>query len=166
MEIPLAEGETEDAGGYAREQGEDFLRRQREHLGKVTRQPGFLTREELVARYEDGSGRSMDNMRWYMTLAIWKSIVFMEGNYKRATSGATDDPYLKQFGDGVIELANGCYLMLVEEFRPTHVRSLPEVRDEIEKTLLLQERGRLYRQWIDRLKAKSFVIYFPLAVSL
>jgi parvulin-like peptidyl-prolyl isomerase len=67
---------------------------------------------------------------------------------------------------GVIELANGCYLMLVEEFRPTHIRSLPEVRDEIEKTLLLQERGRLYRQWIDRLKAKSFVIYFPLAVSL
>jgi aminoglycoside phosphotransferase (APT) family kinase protein len=77
----------------------------REHLGRVTRQPGFLTRDELVARYEDGSGRSMDNMRWYMTLAIWKSIVFMEGNYKRATSGATDDPYLKSFGEGVIELA-------------------------------------------------------------
>jgi aminoglycoside phosphotransferase (APT) family kinase protein len=77
----------------------------REHLGKVTRQPGFLTRDELVARYEDQSGRSMDNMRWYMTLAIWKSIVFMEGNYKRATSGATDDPYLKSFGEGVIELA-------------------------------------------------------------
>lgn len=35
VEIPVAEGETEDAGGYAREQGEDFLRRQREHLGKV-----------------------------------------------------------------------------------------------------------------------------------
>jgi aminoglycoside phosphotransferase (APT) family kinase protein len=78
----------------------------REHLGKVTRQPGFLTRDEMVARYEDQSGRSMDDMRWYMTLAIWKSIVFMEGNYKRATSGATDDPYLKSFGDGVIELAN------------------------------------------------------------
>ena len=40
-----------------------------------------------------------------MTLAVWKSIVFMEGNYKRAVSGATDDPYLKSFGDGVIELA-------------------------------------------------------------
>ncbi|MEA2167504.1 MAG: hypothetical protein QOF76_804 [Solirubrobacteraceae bacterium] len=78
----------------------------REHLGKVTRQPGFPTREELVARYEEGSGRSMDAMRWYMTLAIWKSIVFMEGNYKRAMSGATDDPYLKSFGEGVVELAN------------------------------------------------------------
>jgi X-X-X-Leu-X-X-Gly heptad repeat protein len=29
----------------------------------------------------------------------------MEGNYRRAVSGATDDPYLKQFGDGVVELA-------------------------------------------------------------
>ena len=29
----------------------------------------------------------------------------MEGNYKRAIAGATDDPYLKQFGEGVVELA-------------------------------------------------------------
>ena len=39
------------------------------------------------------------------TLALWKSIVFMEGNYKRAIAGTTDDPYLKQFGEGVLELA-------------------------------------------------------------
>ncbi len=77
----------------------------REHLGKVTRQEGFPTREELIARYEEQSGRSVADLRWYMTLAVWKSIVFMEGNYKRAISGATDDPYLKQFGDGVVELA-------------------------------------------------------------
>jgi len=30
----------------------------------------------------------------------------MEGNYKRAVSGASDDPYLKAFGDGVVELAD------------------------------------------------------------
>jgi aminoglycoside phosphotransferase (APT) family kinase protein len=77
----------------------------REHLGKVTRQEGFPTRDELVARYEEKSGRSVADMRWYMTLAVWKSIVFMEGNYKRAVSGTTDDPYLAQFGEGVIELA-------------------------------------------------------------
>jgi hypothetical protein len=40
-----------------------------------------------------------------VTLAVWKAIVFMEGNYKRAVSGSTDDPYLKEFGDGVIEIA-------------------------------------------------------------
>jgi hypothetical protein len=47
----------------------------------------------------------MQDIRWYTTLALWKSVVFMEGNYKRALAGATDDPYLKQFGDGVVELA-------------------------------------------------------------
>ena len=74
-------------------------------LTGVTREPGFPTRDELVARYEERSGRAMSDIRWYQTLALWKSIVFMEGNYKRAIAGATDDPFLKRFGDGVIELA-------------------------------------------------------------
>jgi aminoglycoside phosphotransferase (APT) family kinase protein len=74
-------------------------------LSGVTREVGFPLREELVARYEERSGRSMTDIRWYRTLALWKSIVFMEGNYKRAMSGATDDPYLKGFGEGVIQLA-------------------------------------------------------------
>jgi aminoglycoside phosphotransferase (APT) family kinase protein len=60
----------------------------------------------MIARYEERSGRSMQALNWYLTLAIWKAIVFMEGNYKRAISGATDDPYLKSFGEGVIELAD------------------------------------------------------------
>ena len=63
--------------------------------GEVTRAEGFPTRAELIARYEERSGRSMRDIRWYTTLALWKSIVFMEGNYKRALAGTTDDPYLK-----------------------------------------------------------------------
>ncbi|HTA37041.1 MAG TPA: phosphotransferase family protein [Solirubrobacteraceae bacterium] len=77
----------------------------REALGAVTRREGFPTREQLIARYEERSGRSMRDLRWYTTLAVWKSIVFMEGNYKRAVAGTTDDPYLKSFGDGVVEMA-------------------------------------------------------------
>ncbi len=77
----------------------------REYLGGVTRANGFLTRGELIARYEAATGRSMRDLRWYTTLALWKSAVFMEGNYKRAVAGTTDDPYLKQFGEGVVELA-------------------------------------------------------------
>jgi aminoglycoside phosphotransferase (APT) family kinase protein len=71
----------------------------------VTRQDGFLTREELIARYEDRSHRPAAAIRWYQTLALWKASVFMEGNYKRARDGATDDAFLVSFGDGVIELA-------------------------------------------------------------
>ena len=77
----------------------------RSALGGVTRREGFPTRSELIDSYEQRTGRSMRDLRWYTTLALWKSIVFMEGNYKRAVSGTTDDPYLKTFGDGVLELA-------------------------------------------------------------
>ncbi len=78
----------------------------REALGAITRREGFPTREELIALYEERSGRSMRDLRWYTTLAVWKSVVFMEGNYKRAVAGTTDDPYLKTFGEGVVELAH------------------------------------------------------------
>ncbi len=74
-------------------------------LHTVTRLEGFPTREELVSRYEERSGRSMSALNWYVTLALWKAVVFMEGNYKRALAGSTDDPYLKSFGEGVIEIA-------------------------------------------------------------
>ena len=39
----------------------------------------------------------MQALDWYVTLALWKAVVFMEGNYKRAIAGSTDDPYLKTF---------------------------------------------------------------------
>jgi aminoglycoside phosphotransferase (APT) family kinase protein len=74
-------------------------------LAPVTRREGFPSRAELVARYEELSGRSMPDVRWYVVLALWKATVFMEGNYRRALEGRTDDPYLEGFGDGVAELA-------------------------------------------------------------
>ncbi len=74
-------------------------------LSSVTREPGFPRRADLIARYEQRSGREMPDIRWYQTLALWKSVVFMEGNYKRAVAGSTDDPFLAQFGEGVAELA-------------------------------------------------------------
>ena len=74
-------------------------------LGPVTRAEGFSSRDEIVVRYEELSGRSMSDLRWYQALAVWKAVVFMEGNYKRAMLGTTDDPYLKLFDEGVPRLA-------------------------------------------------------------
>ena len=76
------------------------------NLNNVTLRPGFPTRAELTARYEQRSGRSVKSLDWYVTLALWKAIVFMEGNYKRSLAGSTDDPYLKSFGEGVVEIAD------------------------------------------------------------
>ncbi|HEX2125873.1 MAG TPA: phosphotransferase family protein [Thermoleophilaceae bacterium] len=75
----------------------------------VTHEPGFLGRDELVARYEEVSGRSMTDLRWYQALALWKAAVFMEGNYKRSLAGATDDPYLRFFDVGVPQLAEAAF---------------------------------------------------------
>ena len=75
------------------------------NLQSVTAREGFPDRQGLIDRYESRSGRSMQALDWYVTLALWKAVVFMEGNYKRAVSGSTDDPYLKTFGEGVVELA-------------------------------------------------------------
>jgi parvulin-like peptidyl-prolyl isomerase len=60
----------------------------------------------------------------------------------------------------VIETPEACYLMLVEDRRPEHIKPLNEVRDDIEKTLLAQESDRLQKQWIERLKKKTFYRYF------
>jgi aminoglycoside phosphotransferase (APT) family kinase protein len=75
------------------------------NLGAVTRREGFLTRQELIARYEERSGRSMSALNWYQALALWKAAVFMEGNFKRFQSGSSDDEYLGLFDRGVPMLA-------------------------------------------------------------
>ena len=71
----------------------------------VTKSEGFPDRDGLVAMYTEKSGRSVSDLRWYQALAVWKAAVFMEGNYKRAVTGGSDDPYLKLFDEGVPQLA-------------------------------------------------------------
>lgn len=60
----------------------------------------------------------------------------------------------------VIEVGDTFWILLVEDARANQIRTLPEVRDEIFNTLQAEEQSRLNREWIERLKAKSFVRYF------
>jgi aminoglycoside phosphotransferase (APT) family kinase protein len=78
-------------------------------LTAVTTREGFPTRDELIALYEERTGRSMSDLRWYQTLALWKAAVFMEGNYKRFMAGSTDDQYLALFDEGVPRLAEAAW---------------------------------------------------------
>jgi peptidyl-prolyl cis-trans isomerase SurA len=52
------------------------------------------------------------------------------------------------------------YLMLVEDKHPQRFKTLVEVREQIEKDLLAQERTRVEKQWVDKLKKKTFVRVF------
>jgi aminoglycoside phosphotransferase (APT) family kinase protein len=75
------------------------------HLSTVTGSPGFPSRAELVRRYEAKSGRRVTDLDWYTALALWKTAVFMEGNYRRALYGMSDDSFALGFRTGVEELA-------------------------------------------------------------
>jgi parvulin-like peptidyl-prolyl isomerase len=52
------------------------------------------------------------------------------------------------------------YLLLVEDKRPSRFKTLVEVREKIEQDLLATEQTRLEKQWVDRLKKKTFVRVF------
>jgi len=61
---------------------------------------------------------------------------------------------------GVIDTPGAFFLLRLEDRRPAHIKSLPEVRDQIERSLRVEEINRLQKKWIDRLRKKSFVAYF------
>jgi aminoglycoside phosphotransferase (APT) family kinase protein len=74
-------------------------------LDDATRRPGFASRAELIERYEAATGRSLSDVRWYMTLALWKAAVFLEGSYKRRLAGTTDDAFFDTLKTGVPAIA-------------------------------------------------------------
>jgi parvulin-like peptidyl-prolyl isomerase len=60
----------------------------------------------------------------------------------------------------IITLPEGYYIMMVEDVRKSTVISLNDVREQVENTLLLEEREKLQQQWLDSLRAKAFIKMF------
>lgn len=52
------------------------------------------------------------------------------------------------------------YLVFVEDKKPAHIRPLNEIREEIERTLLIEQRARMQKRYVDKLRNKTFVRYF------
>ena len=72
---------------------------------RVTAQPGFPTRAQLVARYAARTGRHLDDVAFYVALATWKLAILLEGSYVRYRAGSTDDPFFATLETGVPALA-------------------------------------------------------------
>ncbi len=119
-----------------------------ELLGKLQTGTPFA---ELATHYSDGSQRS-EGGDWGW---IEKSVL-------RADLAEVAFALKPGERSGVIERPEGCFIMQVEDVRPAHVRPLGDARVDIERTLQMQEEQRLRKEWIDRLKAKSFIKYVPL----
>jgi aminoglycoside phosphotransferase (APT) family kinase protein len=56
--------------------------------GPATALPGFPTKDEMVARYADASGRDVSNLPYYVAFAHWKLACIVEGVYARYAAGA------------------------------------------------------------------------------
>jgi aminoglycoside phosphotransferase (APT) family kinase protein len=69
-------------------------------------QDGYLTREELVARYEDATGFEFENERFYRALAVYKLAGLGEMFFRRYLEGNSDDPMYPKMRDGVPALAD------------------------------------------------------------
>ena len=115
--------------------------------------------EEIVAKIKDGAAFTEMAAVYSQGRGDWGWI-----DRKVLRPELADVAFSLKAGEmsGVIELpeAAAFYLMLVEDKRTSHIRPLSEVRDEIERTMLTAERSRLQKQWIDRLRKKTFVRYF------
>jgi aminoglycoside phosphotransferase (APT) family kinase protein len=66
---------------------------------------GMPTRAELMERYASVSGRSVDDIDYYLVLARFKMAIVLEGGYARVVSGEATNPKMETFGPIVLEMA-------------------------------------------------------------
>ena len=57
----------------------------------------------------------------------------------------------------VVKIGDSYYILLVEAKKNASVKPMSDVRDEIEKNLIQQERMKVQQRWIDTLRAKAYI---------
>jgi aminoglycoside phosphotransferase (APT) family kinase protein len=75
-------------------------------LRAVTNGPGWLTREEIIERYEASTGRDLSSIVFYETFARFKVAVVIQQIYFRYVQGQTRDKRFRDFDTLVRELAH------------------------------------------------------------
>ena len=70
--------------------------------------PGFPSRDELMQRYAERSGRDVGQLDFYVALARWKLAIILEGVYSRYAAGqyGKTDQGIEEFAKSVEDLAN------------------------------------------------------------
>jgi peptidyl-prolyl cis-trans isomerase SurA len=114
-----------------------------EILGKLKEGVPFA---ELAGMYSQGSQRNQGgSWGWTERSVLRKELAEVAFTLKPGEHS------------GVIETPDACYIMLVEDARTSHYKPLSEVRLQIEKNLTQDERNRVEKLWLDRLRKKTFV---------
>jgi aminoglycoside phosphotransferase (APT) family kinase protein len=84
-------------------------------VADAPRAPGFLSTEEMLARYAERSGRDLSAMSFYAALAYFKLAVVLEGIHFRYTQGKTVGAGFENVGSMVGPLASAGLRSLDEE---------------------------------------------------
>lgn len=78
-------------------------------MSTMAPEAGYLTRREMLERYEAKTGRKMTSFPFYQAFAIFKLAIIMEGSYSRFVLGQTDDPLFIQMKERVPDLADSAW---------------------------------------------------------
>jgi len=127
---------AEDDGGQTKRMAEEIL-------AKLKDGAAF---DQMASVYSQGSQASQGgDLGWVEKKILRKELADVAFSMKPGEQS------------GVLEMADGYYILLVEDTKPAHIQPLKEVRASIEKTLATEDRARLERIWIDKLRDKTFV---------
>ena len=138
--------QVEVAAGFRRKFNrlKDF--RSGDLVGKLDQKADFI---ELAKIYSQGS-QAQDGGDWG-----WVQRSVLNTNLAQVAFSLEPGQHSR-----AIETPAGAYVLLVEDKKVSHIKTLSEVRDDIEATLRAEEIKRLRKQWIDQLKSKAFVRSF------
>jgi peptidyl-prolyl cis-trans isomerase SurA len=104
---------------------------------------------EMAGVYSDGPQRGQGgSLGWVEASALRKELADAAFSLKPGQRSS------------IVEIPEAYFIVLVEETKSAHVKPLSEVREGIERLLIIKEQDRLYNQYLDRLKKKAFIRYF------
>ncbi|MDO5629105.1 MAG: phosphotransferase family protein [Mobilicoccus sp.] len=73
-------------------------------VSDVSLAPGYLSTEDLLARYADRSGRDTSRLSWHLGLAYFKLAAILEGIHYRYTQGQTVGEGFARVGEATVPL--------------------------------------------------------------
>ncbi len=129
------------------DQAPDPVRQRAEEILRTIK--GGAAFNEMATLYSEGSQRvEGGDWGWVEKPVLRKELVDVAFSLK---AGEVSE---------VIETPESFYIMKVEEIRVSSYKPLKEVRAEIEQTLLLAEQNRIEKQWVEKLRKKTFIRVF------
>ena len=84
-------------------------------VANASEAPGYLSEQEVLARYAAGSDRDLSRFGWYLALGAYKLAGVLEGIHYRYLHGQTVGPGFAGVGDTIVPLLNAGLAALEEK---------------------------------------------------